>query len=93
MSTQFEVIVIGAGPSGALAARTLAEQGRQVLLLERGRIGQRRKACGGMLPPAFARDRLDPHTIQTRLEQEMIVFPWGERVQPAQWQPKVWYLE
>ena len=31
----YDVIVIGAGPAGCTAARTLAERGRRVLLVER----------------------------------------------------------
>ncbi len=37
MSTPFDVIVIGSGFGGAIMARRLAEQGRRVLVLERGR--------------------------------------------------------
>ncbi len=41
-----DVIVIGAGPSGALAAYLLAKKGFSVLLLEKHRL-PRYKACGG----------------------------------------------
>src|SRR5262245_22316317 len=41
-----EVIVAGAGPAGAVAARTLADAGVDVLLVERGRF-PRNKPCGG----------------------------------------------
>jgi cholesterol oxidase len=37
MATSFDVIVIGSGFGGAIAARRLAEQGMRVLVLERGR--------------------------------------------------------
>ena len=37
MSTRFDVIVIGSGFGGAIAARRLAEKGMRVLVLERGR--------------------------------------------------------
>src|SRR5215471_15921027 len=37
MSTSFDVIVIGSGFGGAIAARRLAEKGMRVLVLERGR--------------------------------------------------------
>ncbi len=44
-----EIIVIGAGPSGTLAAYQLAAQGYQVLLLEQHDI-PRYKPCGGGIP-------------------------------------------
>ncbi len=44
----FDVAVVGSGPAGATAARTLAEQGRKVALLER-EVLPRYKTCGGGL--------------------------------------------
>lgn len=44
----YDVIVIGAGPAGSAAARTLAERGLRVLLAERARL-PRYKSCSGML--------------------------------------------
>jgi flavin-dependent dehydrogenase len=43
MPKRYEVVIIGAGPAGAVAAATLARQGRRVLLLD-----------GGPRPGAFA---------------------------------------
>lgn len=44
----YDVIVIGAGPAGSTAAKTLAEGGRKVLLAERCRL-PRYKSCSGVL--------------------------------------------
>lgn len=44
----FDVIVIGAGPAGCCAAKTLAERGRSVLLVERFAL-PRYKSCSGVL--------------------------------------------
>ncbi|MGW7348509.1 geranylgeranyl reductase family protein [Streptomyces sp. NPDC054854] len=44
----WDVIVVGAGPAGATAARVCAEHGLQTLLLERAAI-PRYKTCGGGL--------------------------------------------
>lgn len=44
----WDVVVIGAGPAGATAARVAAENGCEVLLLERAAI-PRYKTCGGGL--------------------------------------------
>ena len=42
----YDVIVVGGGPSGSLAAKTCAEKGLKVLLLEKEEV-PRYKACGG----------------------------------------------
>jgi flavin-dependent dehydrogenase len=45
-----DVVVVGGGPAGAVTAALLAERGRRVLLLERGR-GPFEKICGEYLGP------------------------------------------
>ena len=45
---QYDVVVVGAGPSGATAAEDLARSGHKVAFIDRdGRI----KPCGGAVPP------------------------------------------
>ena len=44
----FDVVVIGAGPTGATAAKILAETGLKVLVVERMKL-PRYKSCSGML--------------------------------------------
>ncbi len=51
----YDVIVVGAGPSGTSAAKTLAVQGVDVLIVERQRW-PRRKLCGGGLTPKTYRE-------------------------------------
>jgi geranylgeranyl diphosphate/geranylgeranyl-bacteriochlorophyllide a reductase len=49
----FDVIVVGGGPSGATAAHDLAVAGHRVMLLDKaGRI----KPCGGAVPPQLLRE-------------------------------------
>jgi flavin-dependent dehydrogenase len=49
-----DVVVVGAGPAGALAAARLARAGRKVLLVDRARF-PREKVCGGCLQPSALR--------------------------------------
>ncbi|WP_299322458.1 geranylgeranyl diphosphate reductase [Parasphingopyxis sp.] len=56
----FDVVVVGGGPSGATAATDLAKAGRSVMLLDRaGRI----KPCGGAVPPKLLEEFEVPHSI------------------------------
>ena len=49
----YDVIVVGGGPSGATAAEDLARSGHKVAMLDRqGRI----KPCGGAIPPRLIAD-------------------------------------
>ncbi|MGH9160357.1 MAG: NAD(P)/FAD-dependent oxidoreductase [Vicinamibacteraceae bacterium] len=45
-----DVLVVGAGPAGAIAAKVMAERGMRVLLLDRARF-PRHKLCGDALNP------------------------------------------
>ncbi len=50
---QYDVVVVGAGPSGATAAEDLARSGHSVAFIDRdGRI----KPCGGAIPPRLIAD-------------------------------------
>lgn len=47
-SSKWEVLVVGAGPAGTMAARTLARAGKRVLLIDRAHF-PRAKVCGSCL--------------------------------------------
>ncbi|MEM0117324.1 MAG: FAD-dependent oxidoreductase [Conexivisphaerales archaeon] len=49
MSTEYDVIVVGAGPAGSASALTLARKGANVLMLEKARIPGERNVTGGVL--------------------------------------------
>jgi geranylgeranyl reductase family protein len=55
---QYDVLVVGAGPSGAAVAYWLAEQGRRVLVVEKKRF-PREKTCGDGLTPRAVRQLED----------------------------------
>lgn len=46
----YDVLIVGAGPAGSTAARLLADQGIDVLLLDKSDF-PRKKPCGGALSP------------------------------------------
>jgi electron transfer flavoprotein-quinone oxidoreductase len=50
LAEKYDIVVVGAGPSGILAAKTAAEKGLKVLLLERGRQPGDKSVGGEFLP-------------------------------------------
>lgn len=71
---QYDVIVIGAGPSGAIASKTCAGKGLNTLLLEKEGI-PRFKLCGGAVSTS-ALSHLDFGIKKDLIEREC----YGERV-------------
>ncbi|WP_379545217.1 geranylgeranyl diphosphate reductase [Qipengyuania sp. DSG2-2] len=60
VQTDYDVIVVGGGPSGATAAHDLTMQGHKVMLLDKaGRI----KPCGGAVPPRLLKDFDIPQSL------------------------------
>ncbi len=60
MNVDYDVVVVGGGPSGATAAHDLARAGHKVMLLDKaGRI----KPCGGAVPPRLLKDFEIPQSL------------------------------
>ena len=76
--SEFDVVVIGGGPSGATAANDLASAGHSVLLLDRqGRI----KPCGGAIPPRLIKDfQIPDHLLVAKIHCARMVSPKDNRV-------------
>lgn len=75
--TEYDVIVVGGGPSGATAAHDLACAGYKVMLLDKaGRI----KPCGGAVPPRLLKDFDIPQTmLVAHAKSARIIAPSNKR--------------
>ena len=74
----FDVIVVGGGPSGATAAHDLACAGHRVMLLDRA---GRTKPCGGAIPPRLIKDFDIPLSlIVARVKAARIIAPSNKTV-------------
>ena len=75
---QYDVVVVGGGPSGATAAQDLAEAGHKVAMLDRaGRI----KPCGGAVPPRLIVDFNIPESqIVAKINTARMISPTQRQV-------------
>lgn len=75
---QYDVVVVGAGPSGATAAEDLARSGHKVAFIDRnGRI----KPCGGAIPPRLIADFFIPDDqIVAKVKTARMISPTGRHV-------------
>lgn len=75
---QYDVFIVGGGPSGATAADDLARAGKRVALLDRaGRI----KPCGGAIPPrAIADFNIPMSQVVAQITTARMISPTGRAV-------------
>jgi digeranylgeranylglycerophospholipid reductase len=60
MKTEYDIIIVGAGPAGSIAARTAARAGVSVLLLEKDREVGYPVRCGEAISKAGVEEFIDP---------------------------------
>ncbi len=75
---EYDVVVVGGGPSGATAAEDLARAGRKVALIDRaGRI----KPCGGAIPPRLIADfDIPDHMLVAKIGTARMISPTHRHV-------------
>ncbi len=78
LQSEFDVVVVGGGPSGATAANDLATAGFSVLLMDRQ---GRPKPCGGAIPPRLIKDfQIPDHLLVAKVRCARMVSPKNNRV-------------
>ncbi len=80
---KFDAIIIGAGPAGAACAYTLAKEGKEVLVIERGDTPGCKNVTGGRLY-TYALEMLDEGlfedaALERKVTHEQIMMLSGER--------------
>lgn len=75
---EYDVVVIGGGPSGASATTKLAQLGRKVALIDRF---SRSKPCGGAIPPRLIQDFNIPDSqLVAKITTARMISPTGRKV-------------
>jgi geranylgeranyl reductase family protein len=78
---RFDVLVVGSGPAGSVAATVLARGGATVALVDKARF-PRDKACGDLVGPRGVQllDDLDLALCGTLVDDMVVVGPTGRRI-------------
>jgi digeranylgeranylglycerophospholipid reductase len=78
---RYDVIVVGAGPAGSVTAKTAAEKGLDVLLIERNaEIGVPVKCAEGVSKELERFVEIDPRWVSTKLQGIVTYGPDGTKV-------------
>lgn len=77
MKNEYDIIVVGVGPSGSMAARFAAEQGASVLMLEKDRDVGYPVRCGEAVSMAGLKEFIapDPRWISTEITKFSFISP------------------
>ena len=79
---KYDVVVVGAGPSGLHSARRLAEKGLEVLVLEKkSRVGEAVNCTGLIGNDVFNEFDLDEKSVLRRVQTVKLVSPEGSSIE------------
>ena len=83
MKAKYDVVVVGAGPAGAITAKTAAEGGLNVLMIEkRQEIGDPVRCAEGVAKPQIKKHiKPDEHWISAEVKGSRIIAPDGTTVE------------
>ena len=74
----YDVIIIGAGPAGSVAAKEIATKGYTVLLIEKDSYPGKTKVCAGNMHQMYAkRLNLSNEVIEKKINKEIYHYPLG----------------
>lgn len=95
MKSEYDVIVVGAGPAGSIAARTAAENGLDVLLIEkRQEIGDPVRCAEGVpIERLLEFVEADPRWICAEISGARVYAPDGTRLELSDKRPVAYVLE
>ncbi len=82
MKNEYDIVVVGAGPSGSMAARFSAEQGVSVLMLEKDRDVGYPVRCGEAVSEAGITEfiEIDKRWVATEINKFSFIAPNGKEV-------------
>lgn len=80
MKLNTDILVVGGGPSGATAARVLAENGKDIILLEKN-LSYSKPCGGGLALSAFDEFDIPKTFIKKKVHGIRLISPKGERVE------------
>lgn len=82
---RWDVVIIGAGPAGSSAARLIAEEGFDCLIIEKDKEPGLHNSCAGGIPYALAQKlKIDSHVIEKEIHGCVLHFNSG----PKKWRKK-----
>ena len=67
-SSEYDLVVVGAGPGGSMAARVAAEGGLSVLLLEKKSKPGRKLCAGGIIGRVMRRFDIDEDSLECKID-------------------------